>query len=271
MLTELEYVEQQRQLGRRIHQHDGIFWEQTYPFYCRPAFIYRAFDRGTAKPHALKSLLGYSHQIIDSNKATDYKTFMEIDREELNGYSIEKLHPKKRNKVRQSLKFCEVKLITHMDEELMGRIRQINIEQSIRQEKGFGAETPVDRYIKEKEQWIKQIKKDFALNGREWWGAYYEGILTAYMRTYQVDGIRVIEQTKLDSKYIDYKPMDGLYFSVINMAAKDLSCEKIMNGTPLHPSLNLFKEQFLFKQVTYPYFTSNYKLNQGIRKLLKKQ
>jgi hypothetical protein len=150
MLTELEYVEQLRQSGHKIHEHDGIFWEQTYPFYCRPAFIYRAFDRGTARPHPLKSLLGYSHQIIESNKATDYKTFMEIDREVLNDYSIPKLLPKKRSQVRQSLRNCEVKLITHMDDELIERFRQINIEQSVRQEKGFGAETPVDRYMSKK-------------------------------------------------------------------------------------------------------------------------
>ncbi len=106
-------------------------------------------------------------------------SFPGFDRNNLLYWQEKNYIQKKRNKGRQSLKVCEVKLITHMDEELMGRIRQINIEQSIRQEKGFGAETPVDRYIKEKEQWIKQIKKDFALNGREWWGAYYEGILTA--------------------------------------------------------------------------------------------
>jgi hypothetical protein len=54
------------------------------------------------------------------------------------------------------------------------------------------------------------------------------------------------------------------------MAAKELSCQKIMNGTPIHPSLTLYKEQFLFKEVTYPYYSSNYKLTQKIRKTTKK-
>lgn len=270
MLSESIYAEQQREIGRKIHEHDGIFWEQPYPFYSRPVFFMSAFQVGAAKPHFLKRILGYSHQITDANKATDFKTFMELNREKLNDYSIQKLLPKKRSQVRQALKFCEIKLIVELNAEVLERIRQINIQQALRQESGYGAETPSDRYIKEKEDWEKQVQREFALQGREWWGAYLEGVLIAYVKTYQVGSVRIIEQTKTDSQYLKYKPMDALYYTIIEKASKDLSCEKIINGTPLHPSLNLYKEQFLFEQVSYPYYTSNYKFNQLIRKLLGK-
>lgn len=270
MLTEQEYVEQLRQSGHRIHEHDGVYWEQTYPFFCRPALFFRAFDPGTARPAAFKSLLGYSHEIEDANKATHFRTFLVLTRDVLNDYSIPNLLPKKRSQVRQALRNCEVKLITKLDEDLLERIRQINIAQAIRQEKGFGAETPVDRYVKELEQWKKQIRNEFRLAGREWWGAYVDGVLVAYIKTYQIDSTRIIEQTKTDSQYAQQKPMDALYYTVIETAAKELSCTRILNGTPLHPSLTLYKEQFLFKEVTYPYFSSNYKLTQTIKKLLGK-
>jgi hypothetical protein len=270
MLTEAQYAEQQRQLKRKIHEHDGIYWEQPYPFYCRPVFFMTAFQVGAAKPHPLKSMLGFSHQTTDSSKATDYKSFMELNREDLNDYSIQKLLPKKRSQVRQALKTCEVKLIPNLNDEVIERIRQINIEQAVRQESGYGAETPSARYIKEKEEWKEQIQREFSLHGREWWGAYYEGSLIAYIKTHQIGGIRIIEQTKTHTQYLKQKPMDALYYSIIEMASKESTCFKIINGTPLHPSLNIYKEQFLFKEVKYPYFSSNYKMVNSIKRLIGK-
>lgn len=268
MLTEAQYAEQQSQLGRKIHEHDGVFWEQPYPFYCRPVFFMAAFQVGAATPHPLKCMLGFSHQTTDSSKATDYKTFMEINRGDLNGYNIQKLLPKKRSQVRQALKTCEVKLIPSLNDEVLERIRQINIQQAFRQENGYGAETPSARYIKQKKEWENQVQREFALQGREWWGAYYGGLLIAYIKTYQVGAIRIIEQTKADTQYLMQKPMDALYYSIIEEASKESTCLKIINGTPLHPSLNLYKAQFLFKEVKYPYFSSNYKMVKNIKRLM---
>ena len=255
MLTEAEFVEQQRSLGRRIHEHDGVYWEEVYPFYCKPAFIYRAFDRGSAKPHPLRSLLGYSHQVLDAAERNRTVPFMVLERDGLDGFDLKKLPPKKRNNVRQAIARCEVKPMLDLDP-FLERVREINIAQSLRQEAGAGAETPAKRYIDEAESWRAQVRREFIMHGHEWWGAFADGVLAAYLRTYMVDGTRVIQQVKADTAYFEHRPVDALYFHVLSACSADSACLRIMNGDPRHKSLNRFKKQFLFQPVSYPYYSS---------------
>lgn len=267
MLTEADFVKQQQALGRRIHQHDGVFWEEVYPFYCKPAFVYKAFDPGTARPARLRSLLGYSHQVLTPGLGNRTVPFMVLDRPGLDGFGLMKLPPKKRNKVRRALEHCEVKPITDL-ETVLERMREINLSQAVRQEQGAGAEVPPRRYTEEAEDWRAQIRQEFALEGREWWGAFVDGVLAAYLRTYQVDGIRVIQQTKAHTDYFKFHPVDALYYAVLSTAAADSNCQRIMNGDPRHGSLNHFKEQFLFKAKEYHYHSSNAWLVNTVKRLL---
>ena len=256
MLTEAEFVEQQRSLGCRIHEHDGVFWEEVYPFYCKPAFIYKPFDRGEAKPARLRSLLGYSHQVRNPQQGNRSLSMMVLEREGFDGFCLQKLPSKKRNQVRRALEQCVIQPITDIEVNLE-RIREINVSQAMRHEHGAGAETPVSRYTKEAEEWRAQMRREFAFEGREWWGAFVDGVLTAYLRTYQVEKIRVIQQAKADTASLKFHPMDALYFTVLSSAAADPTCQSIVNGDPKHASLNHFKEQFLFRAVEYPYYSSN--------------
>lgn len=255
MLTEADFVKQQQALGRRIHQHDGVFWEEVYPFYCKPAFIYKAFDPGTARPARLRSLLGYSHQVRTPGLGNRIVPFMVLDRSGLDGFGLMKLPPKKRNQVRRALEHCKVKPITDL-ETVLERMREINLSQAIRQEQGAGSDVPSIRYTKEAHAWRVQIRQEFSLQGREWLGALVDGVLVAYLRTYQVDGIRIIQQVKSDTQFLKYHTVDALYFDLLSRVAADPTCQIIMNGDPRHESLNHFKEQFLFKAVKYPYYSS---------------
>ncbi len=256
MLTEAEFVKQQKSLGRKIHEHDGVFWEEVYPFYCKPAFIYKAFAPKTARPAPWRSLLGYSHQVLTREQGNRTVPFMVLERDRLDDFGLMKLPPKKRNKVRRALEQCHIQPIHDLEQELE-RMREINLSQALRQERGEGAEAPASRYTDEAEDWRRQVRGEFALMGREWWGAYVNGVLAAYLRTYQVDGIRIIQQVKSDTEYFRFHPVDALYFDVLSRAAGDLSCQRIMNGDPRHASLNHYKEQFLFQAVEYPYYSSN--------------
>jgi hypothetical protein len=256
MLTEADFVNQQQALGRRIHEHDGVFWEEVYPFYCKPAFVYKAFDPGTARPARLRSLLGYSHQVLTPGLGNRTVSFMVLDHAGLDGFGLMKLPPKKRNQVRRALEHCEVKPITDL-EMVLERMREINLSQAIRQEQGAGSDVPSVRYTQEADAWRLQIRREFALQGREWWGAFVDSVLVAYLRTYQVDDIRIIQQVKSDTEYFKFHPVDALYYAVLSRAAADPTCHRIMNGDPRHESLNHFKEQFLFKAVEYPYYSSN--------------
>lgn len=256
MLTEEQYVQQQIALGRRIHRHGGVWWEEVYPFYCKPAWVYKAIEPGAARPRRARSLLGFSHQTAGGWNANRSLPLMVLDRSGLEGFDLPKLTLKKRNKVRRALEHCEIRLLTSI-EPILERVREINILQAERQEARHGAETPVRRYTKEADAWRAQIRREFALEGREWWGAFVDGRLAAYLRTFQVEETRVIQQTKADPAFYTYYPMDALYFTVLSHAAADPTCHRIVNGRPQHESLNHFKEHFLFRAVDVPWYSSS--------------
>lgn len=266
MLTEEQFAEQQRALGRRIHQHDGVFWEVVYPFYCKPAFVYKPFDPGEARPARVRSLLGYSHHVRTKEMGNRAIALMVLGREGLDAFGLQKLPSKKRNNVRRALGTCVVAPVVGIGG-CLERIREINIAQAQRQESRFGAETPVRRYTVEADAWRAQMRRESALEGREWWGAFVGGVLAAYLRTYQVEGVRIIQQTKADTAYLKYYPMDALYYAVLSKAAADQTCRLIVNGDPRHPSLNHFKEQFLFAAVDFPYYSSSAWLVEAGKKL----
>lgn len=261
MLTVIEYAEQQRSLGRRIHFHDGVYWEELYPFYCKPAFIYKPFDIG-ARPARFHSLLGYTHQVLLPLQGNRSIFLMELNRTRLDGFSLSQLPSRKRTYVRRALEQCMIKPITDI-ERFLERMLEINISQALRQEKGAGVETPVKRFTEAAGEWRRQMRQEFALKGREWWGAFTaDDILVAYIRTHQVDGIRDIYQTKSDTEYLKVHPMEALYFTILEKAASDPTCKRIVNSRPMHPSLNHFKEGFLFRAVEYPFYHSNPKIEE---------
>lgn len=259
MLTEAEFIEQQRVLGRRIHEHDGVCWETTYPFYCKPVFEFKAIAPGTARPARRHSWLGYSHPVPSPEQGNRSLPTMVLERARLEGFDLQKLPAKRRNIVRRALKQCEIRPILDIERHLE-RIREINVSQARRHQEGAGAQTPVRRYTEHADSWRDQIRREFALRGREWWGAFVGEVLAAYLRTYQVDGIRVIQHAKTDTEYFRHYPMDALYFRVLSEAAATPSCLRIVNGRPMQPSLNHFKEQFLFQAVEMPYFSAHARL-----------
>jgi hypothetical protein len=255
MLTEEQFVEQQRSLGRRIHEHDGVYWETVYPFYCKPVFVYKPFDPGEARPSRARSLLGFSHQVRNPAEGNRSVPLMVLARDGLDSYGLHRLPSRKRTYVRRALEICVIKPIDDIGEN-MERMREINLSQALRQELGAGVETPARRYTLQADEWRAQMRREFPLEHREWWGAFVGGILAAYLRTYQVEGVRVIQQAKADSVYLKFHPMDALYHAVLSHAAKDPTCQLIVNGGPRHRSLNHYKEQFLFSVVNFPYYSS---------------
>ena len=255
MLTEAQYVEQQRSLGRRIHEHDGVFWEEVYPRYCKPAFIYRVLPRGV-RPALRHRWLGYGHLVARPEEGNRTLPMMALERSRLEGFDLPKLPSKKRNNVRRALEKCVVAPLTDLETHLE-RIRAINVAQALRHDENVGAQIPASRYVAEADSWRAQMRASFGLAGREWWGAFVEGKLAAYLRTYQVDDVRVIQHAKVDADYYKFYPMDALYYTVLAAAAADPACRLILNGRPMHPSLNHFKEQFLFTAVDFPYFSTH--------------
>ena len=266
MLTESQFVEQQRLLGHRIHEHDGVYWETVYPFYCKPAFVYKPLDRGV-RPARRRSLLGYDYQVRRPEHGNRSRSLMVLERAGLDGFNLQKLPSKKRNQVRRGLEHCGVQPLVDIEMHLE-RMLEINLSQAVRQENGAGAEASSHRYRVAAEEWRQRTRREFALPGREWLGAFVDGVLAAYLRTHQVDGILIFYLTKADTAHLKSYPMDALYFTVLSKAAADPLCERIINGRPMHPSLNHFKEGFLFTTVEYPFYYSQAGLAEMAKRLM---
>ncbi|HPR69775.1 MAG TPA: hypothetical protein PLJ99_10845, partial [Kiritimatiellia bacterium] len=139
MLTEAQYAEQQRRLGRRLHEHDGVWWEEIRRFYCKPAFVYKAFDRGSARPAPGRSWLGYSHPVPDAGQANRFLPVMTLTRDRLDGFGLPALPQKKRNQVRRALERCEVRPLADVVS-CLERLREINLSQVRRHDQGGGSE-----------------------------------------------------------------------------------------------------------------------------------
>ncbi|MEI7935614.1 MAG: hypothetical protein WCK27_02895 [Verrucomicrobiota bacterium] len=268
MLTEAEYVEQQRQLGKRLHEHDGVWWSAPYLFYAKPAFQFRSFPPGTAKPRLTKSLLGYTHLVPDRRYANSTAEFMILEGEDLRQFSMARLRKEKRNQVRKGLRLCEVRPITSL-EPCIEEIRQINISQAKRLMKHDTFGLPDTYYIEHEQEWKAAMRRRFDVGVNEWWGAFHEGMLVAYMETCQVENLRFGVVMKAHSDHLKLCATDAIYFTVLMHASRDLMCDSINHGEPMHESVNWFKQQFLFKRTVVFRFVSNEALHTAAKRLLR--
>ena len=182
--------------------------------------------------------------------------FMVLEGTDLSDFSLSKFRSERRNKLKKAVRECLVRPIDNLEARLE-EMRQINISQSLRQAAKHGAETPSGRYINGAEAWRTQIRREFSLPGREWWGSFVGGSLVAYMTTYEVEKVRIIEKTKSHTAALAHRPVDALYLTVISAAAAAGTCDRILNGSPQHVSLDRYKEEFCFKAVEYPYHSSH--------------
>lgn len=255
MLTEHDFADQARQLGREVHQHGGVWWEKHQIGYCKPAFEFRPFPPGQARPRFARSFLGYSHQVPDARLGTRVVEYMVLEGEDLKSFSMKSLRSEKRNQVRKGLKSCEVRLITDV-EPVLEAMRQINVTQAERQMLTGRFGKPARYYTEQMEAWRAEIRRWFSLPGREWWGAFVNGELGAYMLTFQVETVRFIGLMKTHTDSLKLCLTDAIYFLVLESAAREESCRRIINGGPLRPSLDRYKEQFLFKRTPIPYYTA---------------
>jgi hypothetical protein len=255
MLTLAQFAEQKKQLGHRIFGHAGWVWEETYPFYCKPAYVFKPLGRGESRPPRMRSWMGYDHQVQRPEEANQWRATMVLGREVLDGFGLQALPSKKRNQVRRGLDHCAVRPIADIDA-WVERMREITVEQVRRQEQGAGAPYSAADLVRKAEAWRRKTRREFELPGRDWWGAFVGDEMAAYARTYWVEGDLVFQQTKIDVAFGKSCPMDALYFTILDDAARKPECRRVINGRPMHPSLNHFKEEYLFRAVDYPYYYS---------------
>lgn len=254
-LTELEYVKQQISLGRRLHFHDGVWWEQQGPFYCRPAFRFKKIVPGTARPGMLRRWMPYSHAVPERKMANRMLTYYAITRPALTQYDVGLLGSNKRKAVRRGISRCDIRILRA--EELSRYkedFREAVVSQAVRQQQdGFGL--PPSYYAAHFEEWWQATVRLFTLPGRDVWGAFVSGKLIAYYDVLRVEEVANFEVMKVNTDYYTCYPVDGLYHTMICAYRDDPRCEMILNGGPSKASLDAFKELHQFKLTDIPIYT----------------
>ena len=258
MITEENFAKEEKRLGKQVHFHDGVWWIKAAPFYFKPVHEYRPFARKSVGPHPLKALLGYSHQVPDPAQATRYKRMNILAGDDLKHYSIERLGGKRRNLVRMGTKNCRVGVLTRSDT-LLEQMRLINISNAKKFERARDGGTflPAKYYEQHASVWLENISKLFGHQGHQFIGAFVDEKLAAYIDLIQVEDTWMISAVKSCDEYLEYRPVDALYFTTISRASQCGECNRVLNGGPdgEPEGLTHFKEQFLFHPVSLPYYS----------------
>lgn len=265
VLSEGEYARQLANLGRRVHEHDQVWWVANYPLYARPAFEYREIVPGTARPQFWRCLLGYSHQVPDARQGNRVLELFVLQGSNLREFSLARIRPEKRSQIRKGLRSCTVALLTDLQPQLEC-LREASLSQAIRHAQQGKYSIPPQRYTKDVDAWRARCRLEFAQKGREWWVALVEGRLVACMVTFQVETTRVIQKMITHTDFLRLNVTDALYFTVLQEVSRMALCHRIINGGPLHSGNDRYKELFLFVRTPVPYYSSHPALFQwGVR------
>lgn len=250
-MTSEEYAKQQISMGMDVHCNDGVWWLKVRPFFFQPANPWQVIEPDKAKPKFIKSFLGYSHLVSEVKYANKSRPKLVLGREKLENFGIQSLSSKRRSTVRKGLKLNQVKKIDCIDT-YINDIQSISISTAARTKHG----KPAHYYTKEYEKWKQFIVKLSKLTTGEWWGAFFDNKLIAYVYTFHVDDVVTISAAKSHSDYLDKCPNDALIFTIVDYCKNLPNCRKIDYGdwSTNNPNLNDFKQRFGFEKVDLPIY-----------------
>lgn len=258
MISEKTFAQEDRRLGKQVHCHDGVWWVRTAPFYYKPVCEFRPFAPGSARPHPLKALLGYSHQVPDAAQATRSAQWNILQGEDLRTFSLERLRGKRRNLVRAGIRDCRVEFVDPI-EPLLEEVRAINISQArkFEQADAYGTFLPSEYYETHAARWREDMRRIFSHAGHRFVGAFVGDRLAAYVDLIQIEDVWMFGAVKSLQEHLPRRPIDALYFTILHLAAQSAECSRVVNGggADERESLTHFKGEFFLKPVTVPYYT----------------
>lgn len=247
-------------LGRRLHEHDGVWWIEAQRAYYKPLNEFQPIVPGVARPHPWKSLAGFSHQVGIGSQANRFVAYNILDGEDLAGFCIARLPQKKRNQVRQGQRACRVEFLTGSEHELE-EMRLVNIVQAQRFAEAGADESylPAAYYEDHAEPWRSEMRLRFKHPGNHFLAAWVGEELAAYVVMMTIEDTWIVGAVKSDSKHLGSRPVDALYFHALSLASSTPHCRRVVNGGPSEAEgVHRFKRQFLFRPVEFPYRTSTW-------------
>lgn len=247
-MTKKEYVERKIMAGHELHKHDGVWWETTRNGYCKPAVLFDEVIPKKSRPIFSKSYMGYSHRVSNSASATGVWTPFILKNDELTSWSLAGLKSgNRKRRIKKGLKFNEVKVVKNI-ENYKADFSRILISTAIRN--GHGK--PPEHYDMNKIEWWKKIVQ--VAKYTEFWCAFDDGALSAYICLHVMGDRAVIDGVKSDTDLLNNCPIDAILYHIItDLSARGTVKELWYGGKSNRPSLDKFKTSYGFQIVEVPY------------------
>lgn len=273
MITAETFAQGERKLGKSVHLHDGVWWIKTAPLYYKPIHDFQPIKPKTSKPHPLRALMGYSHQVADPTQATHHMRWNILQGPDLHNFTLERLPPAKRRVVRQGIRNCRVELLNDL-RPFLTQLTNIAISQAVKHEEAGGdiKVLPPSYYYNNASRWQEQLIKVFNHKGHQFFGAFVQDKIVAYVDLIRIEDTWIIGTVKSHQDYLGQRPIDALYYTILSNASRSNQCARVINGGGVErEGVTRFKEQFFFRSINIPYFSNtlfSIEILKKVRKLI---
>lgn len=249
-MTKEEYVQAKIKSGHIIHKSGEEWWEKTAPGYCKTAAIYEPLDPKNAKPSFMESIKGFSYRVKDEKKASGFWKPFVLSGKEIAEWTVEGLKSgNRRRRIRKGLKHNTVKKV---DDISVYRESVSRILKSTAIRNGHG--NPPEYYDLENTKWWETIIR--VSNYTEFWCAFQEDKLAAYICLHVIDDRAIVDGVKSDTDMLPGCPMDAIITNIIlDLQERGGINELWYGGKSSRETLDKFKESFGFQIQEVPYRT----------------
>jgi hypothetical protein len=255
-ITEMEKINAERELGRRIHFSKGVWWQETKPFFYTPVQQFEPFDPLNSAPKLWLSWGGYYHVVSDKIQANGFIILNEISAP--SSFSLEILNKNARYEIRKGLAKLEIKQLTNLEQFL---------NEGFQIYRSWLNRTPDAREKKSDKEFKIWFTKLFNQSHNLFLGAFYENQLVSFIIADAFENIAYLRYSYSHSEFNNLFPSSVLNYAYIMICTQDNSIKKITNGLRSHrDSLNKFKLKNGYQHITYPAFI---KINPLVRPFAK--
>jgi hypothetical protein len=126
-------------------------------------------------------------------------------------------------------------------------LREIYVSTAERTTYGYRPEY----YVQQEDAFRRDLRREFSLEGRDWFGVFSGERLIAFLYTCLVDRTAHLLVTKFNHRFLEMRPSDFLHFEVIRHYQDLEECEEIYAGRSIATAATIdrFKAGYGFERV----------------------
>jgi hypothetical protein len=196
--------------------------------------------------------MSYSHVAPPGWESRHSRVRLLLQGDRLTQFDIGKLERRRRQAVNRAVRSgLAVDTIARLDPHWEA-LRKIYMSTAART--GYGL---AESYYREKEgEWRENLRREFALPGRDWFGVYHDRRLVAFLYSCLVGDTAVWLATKCDADYLQKDPNDLLWAQTIQHYRGRQDCSRIDAGWSIAEpaSIDWRKASMGFERVDLPVF-----------------